>query len=96
LAWLNSKRIFCWPNASIGVWDPVRKIFRKPNSKFHRNGVSDILGIYKEKPLAIECKAKNGKLSPEQKTFLSMFEAFGGIAICARSIDDVESVLNKL
>lgn len=56
-------------------------------------GVADILGIYQGKPLAIEVKSKKGRLSEFQKTFLIRFHAQGGIAIVARSVDDVENRL---
>lgn len=39
--------------------------------------------------LAVECKSQDGKLSPHQRAFLSMIEAAGGIAVVARSVDDV-------
>mgnify|MGYP001576709913 FL=1 len=52
-------------------------------------GVSDILGIYKGKPLAIEVKAPKGKLTEKQKIFLDNWSREGGLAIVAWSIDDV-------
>lgn len=93
LAWLKIKGIFAWPNDSVGVYDPVKKIYRMRHSKFKLNGVSDILGIYSTTFLAIECKAPKGRLSKEQREFLEMVRDLGGIAIVARSIEDVEQGL---
>ncbi len=56
-------------------------------------GVSDILGIYKGKPLAIEVKTSKGKLSENQIYFLQNFKREGGIAFVARSVEDVEKNL---
>jgi len=52
-------------------------------------GVADIIGIYNGKFLAIEVKTKKGKLSDHQRTFLQAVEDEGGIAIVARSVEDV-------
>lgn len=94
LSWLSSHPdIFAFPIDSTGIYDPVKKIFRKKHSIYHIKGVSDILGIYKGRPLAIEVKSKTGRLSDEQKYFLRRFEAAGGIAIVARSVQDVENIL---
>ncbi len=52
-------------------------------------GVPDIVGIYKGRYLGIEVKAPNGKLSPKQTIFLQTINDQGGIALVARSIEDV-------
>ena len=52
-------------------------------------GVSDILGIYQGKMLAIEVKAPHGKPTPAQTEFLKQVQDEGGIAILAYSIEDV-------
>lgn len=80
---------FVWQNDSVGIYDSVNKTFRKRNSKYCINGVSDILGIWRGKPLAIEVKSKTGVLSENQKNFLIRFKASGGIGFMARSLDDV-------
>lgn len=83
------KHCMVWVNASVGIYDPVRKTFRKNNSKYQRNGVPDILGIYRGVPLAIEVKTKSGKVSKDQHKFLDEFQAHGGLAFVARSVDEV-------
>ena len=52
-------------------------------------GISDILGIYEGRFLAIEVKRPGGRLSQYQKEFLKRVRDEGGIAIVARSVDDV-------
>lgn len=42
---------------------------------------------------AIECKAKRGRLSVAQATFLAAVRTAGGIAIEARSVEDCEAAL---
>ena len=84
-----------WKNNTVGVYDPVKKVHRKPG-KHHRNGVSDILGITNDGCfVAIEVKTKKGRLSDNQKKFIEDINNNGGIAFVARSIEDVKSRLVK-
>ena len=60
--------------------------------RFGAPGMSDILGIvndYSGKLLAIECKIKPNKPTPQQREFLETVLAFGGVAFVAYSLDDV-------
>lgn len=43
--------------------------------------------------LAIECKAPSGRIRASQAAFLGALTRMGGIAIVARSVDDVTAVL---
>jgi penicillin-binding protein-related factor A (putative recombinase) len=63
-----------------------------------QKGVSDIIGIYKGLYMAIEIKTKkaikcpgrcNHKTCRSQKAFLSEVRLAGGIAMVARSVNDV-------
>ncbi len=63
-----------------------------------QKGVSDIIGIYKGKFLAIEVKREDALKCPYncnhetcslQAIFLRLVKSQGGIALVARSIDDV-------
>ena len=63
--------------------------------KFGFAGSPDIHGMLKGgQALYVECKSEKGRLSPAQAAFLDMVRAGGGIAIVARSIDDVAKVLS--
>lgn len=88
---------YAWKNQSVGVYDPVQKKFRKSKSKYSINGVSDILGIYNERFLAIEVKSPtNKKRNIQQDTFINCINAMGGIAFYATSIDEVKNKLQVL
>lgn len=78
-----------WVNSTVGIFDREKGIYRKNRSQFQRNGVADILGVYKGKPLAIEVKSLKGIVSQDQESFLNDFAKAGGIALVARSVDDV-------
>lgn len=82
-----------WKNNSVGVYDPVKKVHRKPG-KHHRNGTSDILGIDSNgRFIAIEVKTAKGRLSENQKIFIDDINKHGGLAFVARSVDDVREAL---
>jgi len=59
-------------------------------------GSSDIIGMYKGKFIAIECKAKTGRLSQKQMKFLQLVEDNGGHSIVARCADDVKNFLTNI
>ena len=46
--------------------------------------------------LCIEVKRPNGKLTEDQKTFLSEMSELGAICLVARSLDDVVLLLAEL
>ena len=64
-------------------------------------GGSDLLGITNERCkvgkgrfLAIEVKNKKYMPTDKQILFLETINAFGGVGILARSVEDVEKILN--
>jgi hypothetical protein len=70
---------------SLGVWH--YKNWSGPMTS--PKGISDILGIYRGRFLAIEVKRPGGKLTPDQQRFLDRVKIEGGISFVARSVDDV-------
>lgn len=52
-------------------------------------GISDIIGCFKGRFLAIEIKTENGKVSEYQQRFIDNVNEAGGLAFVARSIEDV-------
>ena len=66
------------------------KVFTGPQNV---PGVSDILGIYQGKFLAIEVKKPGQKPTERQESFLNQVRESGGIAIVATCCDDVITAL---
>ena len=84
LEYLKIKKIFCWRN-NTGAFTKGDHFYR-----FGYKGSSDILGILPGgRFLAIEVKARSGKLREEQKEFIDAINQNGGLAFVARSVDDV-------
>jgi len=88
LDFLKAHKIFCWKNETVGIFDRKRGVYRKKHGH-NLKGVSDILGIYDGKFLAIEVKKPKSYPTKEQRVFLEMVKKNGGIGFIARSIDDV-------
>lgn len=87
---------YAWKNQSVGIYDPSKKTFRKPVSKYSINGVSDILGIYNGRMLAIEVKTpKNTKRTESQNKFIEQITRLGGIAFYATSVNEVKEKLKS-
>lgn len=81
--YLKSNNIFHWVNQAGKI----------PGRKLIKTGVTDILGCYRGKMLAIEVKAPSGKLTDEQAEFIYAVRSNGGIAFVARSVEDVKENL---
>ena len=95
LQFLKMNGIKCWPNDSVGIYDPKKRIHRKNRSQYYLKGTSDILGILPDgRFLAIEVKKpyikgiqSKGTVSMEQKQFVQEINNRGGVAFVAYSID---------
>ena len=61
-----------------------------------RNGTSDISGIWRGKPLAIEVKIGKDRMSQAQIAYKEDFEKAGGIFIIARNFEQTINELNKV
>ncbi len=92
-AWLRVHKCFFWGHDNVGIYDPKIKRFRANHNPYRLRGVSDILGIWRGRFLAIEVKTHKGIVSPFQEAFLDNVKLNGGIAIIARSVDDVRVLL---
>ncbi len=90
---LRAIGIFCWKNDSVGIFDPVKKVYRSNQNQNRIKGVSDILGIIDGKFVAIEVKSETGKLRPEQKVFIQEIVSNGGVAFVARSLKEAAQTL---
>lgn len=86
--YLTVRRIFHWrqnSGAFPGEYKGKKRFVRFTSIK----GVSDILGIYKGRLLAIEVKRPGEKPTVDQLAFMESVKAAGGIAFVARDLGDV-------
>lgn len=94
IKFLQYRGVFVFKVENGGVYDQKRKTYRF-NHNTRMAGIADIIGILHGRPLAIEVKSKTGRLSDAQMRFLQQWANEGGIAFVARSIEDVETILQK-
>lgn len=90
---LLKRQIVEWLSAQPGCYIRQVQIGGIRGRANHGKGISDIIGIWRGRFLAVEVKTREGRLSPEQAEFLECIRRFGGIAIVARSVGDVENNL---
>lgn len=86
--WLTIHGFYVWKQNNHATFDRKRGVWRKGTQK---RGVSDILGVVPGgRILAIEVKAKGGKVSDDQEKFLDAIASAGGVAFVAYSLDEVQ------
>jgi hypothetical protein len=92
-----SCKCWAWKNNNGAVYDGRRGVFRKPMSKYLINGVSDIVGMYKGKPLFLEVKTSKApsRVTAKQKHFIERTKNLGAISAIVTSIEDVQNVLRE-
>jgi len=92
LSYLNTSRLgFYFKVNTVGIFDPVKKVYRKNMNKFIIKGTADILGCdVTGRFVALEVKtpARRKTASIEQLRFLECVRASGGIAAVVTSIEE--------
>lgn len=66
------------------------------DNPFQEVGISDILGVYRGRAVAIEAKMPGGRLSVKQERFLRDWEKAGGYIIVATTVVDVQRLLDEI
>jgi len=56
-------------------------------------GITDIIAVFPNRVLFVECKAPGGKVSEYQREFIACMRALGHDAFVAESWDDCERML---
>lgn len=57
-------------------------------------GAADIIAVYQGRALAVECKTKAGRQSPDQRNFQAAWERAGGVYVIVRSATDALAALD--
>jgi hypothetical protein len=91
LRYLRRRNIYHWRNSVGAVQIRPGQWYR-----YGKVGSSDILGCLPGgRFLAIETKAPEGRLSPEQKTFLTEIRELGGLAMVVKSWQEIDNALRR-
>ena len=83
LEFLHLRGIMAWRNNS-GAYKVGKRYIR-----FGTQGSGDIFAIVRGRFLSIECKVGRGKETADQKLWAAQVVDAGGVAIVARTVDDV-------
>jgi hypothetical protein len=91
LQYLEIRGIYHWRNNTGAVQVRPGEFVR-----FGKKGSSDILGILPGgRMLCVECKARGGRLSPEQKQFLADAGELGALALVVRGWWELDEALRE-
>jgi hypothetical protein len=91
LQYLEVRGIYHWRNNTGAVQIAPGRFMR-----FGKVGSSDILGILPGgRLLAVECKAKTGRLTPEQQDFLETVLGLGGLAVVVKDWQELDAALRN-
>ena len=91
LNYLKVRGIYHWRNNTGAVRIGPGRFMR-----FGKVGSSDILGLLPGgRLLCVECKAKGGRLSPEQERFLEDVKNLGGLAVVCRGWQELDEALRR-
>lgn len=95
LKFLRDNNIFCWRVNNMGIPDPRCKGGWRKQNGYNMVGMSDILGVYEGKFLAIEVKAPSRikNVSEKQQEFIERVKKEGGTAFVACCCEDVKNNL---
>lgn len=88
LDYLTKKGYTCWRQNTAGIYNQQGGFYRKP-SKYHVNGVSDIIVLSEGKAYFIEVKSHSGRQEPDQVLFQKFVERAGCEYILAYCLEDV-------
>jgi hypothetical protein len=97
-------KLLGWSNVVAKAWRNNTGVAMLPGKggkprpvKFGERGVSDILGVTSAgRFLAVEAKQPKGKLTPEQREFLSAVHQAGGVALVIRDPVELQAALTHL
>lgn len=93
LKYLAARRILAWRQNNVGVFDPVKQVYRRGSAT---KGVPDLLGVLPGGVfLACEIKVGRDRLSEEQSAFIDNVNRQGGLALCVRCLDDLIAAVER-
>ena len=91
LRYLERRGFFAWNNPSGAV-----RVAPERWLHFGKKGSADILGCLPGgRFLAVEVKAPDGRLTPEQSGFLETIRGLGGVAVVVKSRRELDEALRR-
>jgi hypothetical protein len=95
LEYLQLRDIYAY-RQNTGAAEYTDKTGKKRMVKYGKPGASDIVGVMPGgRFIAVECKAPTGRLSELQEEFLKDIERMGGLAVVAKSAEDIARAIKQ-
>jgi hypothetical protein len=95
LEYLEIRGVYAY-RQNTGAAEYQDKTGKKRFVRYGKPGASDIIGLLPSgRFIAVECKAHGGRLSEHQFRFLRDIERMGGLAVVARSVEDLAQSLKE-
>ena len=87
-----------WKNESVGVYDPVKKTFRRSHNPYRIRGVPDILGWYRDRFFGIEVKTptNHNGATYEQRQWIKEANSAGHFATVIISVDEALQFIERV
>lgn len=84
--YLRLKGVRCWRSNSVGIFDPTKKVFRKPSGS--STGIADVTGLRKPmgQHIEVEIKRVGEKQRQSQIDHQKSIEEMGGLYFLTTSI----------
>ena len=95
LEYLELRGVYAY-RQNTGAAEYADNTGRRRFVRYGKPGISDIIGVLPGgRFIAVECKAPGGRLSEHQTEFLKDIERMGGLAVIARSVEDLEKIFRQ-
>lgn len=96
ISWLGYHGCFAWrQNTGAATYEDAGG--RKRMVRFGMRGISDVLAVAPNgRFVAVECKLRGNKPTPEQELFLAEVRERGGVGVVAYDADELEGALGGL
>lgn len=88
--YLKAHRFFFWRQNNLGVWDNIRKSYRK--NPRQTKGIPDIFVLLRGNLYGLEIKTETNRQTLDQLEFQKDFERNGGHYFLVRSLSQVMSL----
>lgn len=77
-----------WENKTVGIWDPIKQIYRKPARKI--KGAPDVLAVdWHGRGIYVEIKYGQDRLSADQTIFAAEVIGRSGVYLIVSNIQDL-------
>jgi len=75
---------------------PDGRFIKVAQGSYSEAGISDIMGVYRGVPIALELKSATGRPTRKQRLFLQQFDRAGGIGKIIKTVEQVKTIIERI